>query len=535
MPFIGSISGAQGYGRAASVGFPVWVSAGSLGTLTDAQRAAGNTFTVSASAGPGAATVSYSLVVGSLPAGASLNSGSGVISGFSAVASNTTTNFTLRATNNAGLTADAALSITINGVVVTFNSPAAGDLGTYTSGASFSQTYSASATSGTVSYSVVSGAIPTGTSLNGTSGAHTGTVNSGSSQTFNWTIRATSSSASATADRAFSAVESATLFAFTSNTFTAAGQSGTDGVGIATYRAQYTPSQPWANNGSYFFQGRFTGYQVFTVPATGTYRITATGALGGTAGTGTQGYGAIVRADFTLTQNQQLEMVCGHIANTGGQTASGKSGAGGGTFVVFYNTSTPLIIAGGGCGQYSTDSPTENKNGQLRQFPSPIGVTYASSPTVSAGQGNYGWDAGGGGGLTSSGLNNPNGGSAGSTGIPNGSCHGRGFTNAGCIGGTANTGTSNDFGGFGGGGGGHTGANAGGGGGGYTGGRGGGGSGSTTTTGQGGGSYIRPTGVSNVATSNGQFEGISTFNGSPITNLGTFNSSSNGTIVIQKL
>lgn len=535
MPFIGSISGAQGYGRAAAVGFPVWVSAGSLGTLTDTQRAAGNTFTASASPGPGAVSVTYSLASGSLPAGATINSSSGVISGFSAVATNTTSNFTLRATNNAGLTADASLSITINAVVVTFNSPAAGSLGTYTTGQAFSQTYNATATSGTVSYTVVSGSIPTGTGLNGTTGAHTGTVNSGSSQTFNWTIRATSTSAGATADRAFSATESATLFAFTSNTFTAAGGTGTDGFGIASYRSVYAPSQPWANNGSYFFQGRFTGYQVFTVPATGTYRITATGALGGFSGGNPAGQGAIVRADFTLTQGQQLEMVCGHIANTGGQTASGKSGAGGGTFVVFYNTSTPLIIAGGGGGAYSTDSPTENKNGQLRQFPSPIGVNYATSPTVSAGQGNYGWDAGGGGGLTSSGLNNPNGGNAGSTGIPNGSCHGRGFTNAGCIGGTTNTGTSNDFGGFGGGGGGHTGANAGGGGGGYTGGRGGGGSGSSTTTGQGGGSYIRPTGVSNVATSNGQFEGSSTFNGSPITNLGTFNSGSAGSVTIQKL
>ena len=57
MPFIGSVSGAQGYGRSASVGFPIWVSSGSLGTLTDTQRASGSTFTVSASAGPGAVSV----------------------------------------------------------------------------------------------------------------------------------------------------------------------------------------------------------------------------------------------------------------------------------------------------------------------------------------------------------------------------------------------------------------------------------------------------------------------------------------------
>ena len=199
MPFIGSVSGAQGYGRSASVGFPIWVSSGSLGTLTDTQRASGSTFTVSASAGPGAVSVSYSVVVGSLPAGASLNSGSGVISGFSAVASNTTSNFTLRATNNAGLTADAALSITINAVIVTWNSPAAGALTTVTRGTSGNIALSASATSGTISYSTVSGALPSGRSISGSN--ITGTYAGAGSYSF--TIRATSSSAGATADRAF--------------------------------------------------------------------------------------------------------------------------------------------------------------------------------------------------------------------------------------------------------------------------------------------------------------------------------------------
>lgn len=83
-------------------------AAGSLGTLLDSQR--GNTITVTATDPDGAVT--YSVVSGSLPAGASLNSSNGQITGFSSVGSDTTSNFTIRATQ-AGYSVDRAFSITV--------------------------------------------------------------------------------------------------------------------------------------------------------------------------------------------------------------------------------------------------------------------------------------------------------------------------------------------------------------------------------------------------------------------------------------
>jgi len=103
---------------------PSWTtSAGSLGTVTDSSRGS-TSFTLSASDPDGAGTITYSVVSGSLPSGASLDSNTGVISGFNAVGSNTTSNFTVRATSSVGpTTQDRAFSITVNAPVIqTFTS-----------------------------------------------------------------------------------------------------------------------------------------------------------------------------------------------------------------------------------------------------------------------------------------------------------------------------------------------------------------------------------------------------------------------------
>jgi len=95
---------------------PVWQTAsGSLGTVYDSTRASAS-FLVSATDSDGD-TIAYSLQSGFLPAGASLNSSTGAITGFSAVGSDTTSNFTLRATAGSK-TADRSFSITVNAPVV---------------------------------------------------------------------------------------------------------------------------------------------------------------------------------------------------------------------------------------------------------------------------------------------------------------------------------------------------------------------------------------------------------------------------------
>jgi hypothetical protein len=94
---------------------PSWsTAAGSLGTVFDSVR---STASLSATAtDPDSDTIVYSVQSGSLPAGASLNTSTGAITGFSAVGSDTTSSFTLRATANSK-TADRAFSIVVKAPV----------------------------------------------------------------------------------------------------------------------------------------------------------------------------------------------------------------------------------------------------------------------------------------------------------------------------------------------------------------------------------------------------------------------------------
>jgi hypothetical protein len=92
---------------------PTWsTAAGSLGTFNHTART-GISLSTSATDADGE-TVAYSVQSGSLPGGLSLNTSTGAITGnATAVGSNTTSSFTLRATAG-GKTADRAFSITIN-------------------------------------------------------------------------------------------------------------------------------------------------------------------------------------------------------------------------------------------------------------------------------------------------------------------------------------------------------------------------------------------------------------------------------------
>ncbi|MDA9761349.1 hypothetical protein N9C63_00310 [bacterium] len=103
---------------------PAYVTAsGSLGTLLNGQR--GNTLEVVASDPESAAGVTFEIQSGSLPAGASTTTVNedGVskfqISGFSAVGSNTTSTFTVRAVDAASNTTSREFSITVNAPVST--------------------------------------------------------------------------------------------------------------------------------------------------------------------------------------------------------------------------------------------------------------------------------------------------------------------------------------------------------------------------------------------------------------------------------
>ena len=259
------------------------------------------------------------------------------------------------------------------------------------------------------------------------------------------------------------------LYSFTSFTFTNASITGRTGPTLANCLASYSAATyPWLNNTAYF-NVVTQGYQLWTVPQTGTYRITAIGAAGGTSftgytalGTGQPGLGARMVSTFSLTTGQKLKILVGQ-AGTGAANAScGTDGGGGGGTFVATEVNVAMLVAGGGGGAGS--------NGQARD------LTLKNAPGDFIGNKGSGTTGGVGG-------TNGNGG-----GVQSGSCvsgggAGAGFTGNGAIDGQAAAGISFINGGTGGlggqgggfGGGGGAGVNyAGGGGGGYSGGGGGG-------------------------------------------------------------
>lgn len=329
------------------------------------------------------------------------------------------------------------------------------------------------------------------------------------------------------------------LFEFTSHTFTTGSTVGRFGPSLGTLQSAYS-ARSWASNSAYFTQGRAQGYQVWQVPQTGIYEIEIAGARGQDSSSAFgYGLGAIVRARVSLAVTDKLEMVVGQVPGNAGSTNPGNSyaGSGGGSFVGFFGTNTPLIVAGGGSGLYGSWTSVQSiHNGQTRRQPRYTGYSYGLSvdgvnPVIGYGGGGY--HGGGGGGWFSAGQDLP--GYSGSAAMSTGAggqnyTHGASFVGGPisadsntwyAIGGNATA--LNSEGGFGGGGGGHSGNNSSGGGGGYSGGIGGTTiSGGGYLSGTGGGSYIIPSATS-VATSDGNYDGNSSFNGNAITNIGSFN------------
>lgn len=301
----------------------------------------------------------------------------------------------------------------------------------------------------------------------------------------------------------------------------------------------------WLQNTSYFTTTG-NGYQFWTVPQTGNYQITAAGARSGyptlTANAAAiawsanaAGRGVTMQATVPLTQGQVITIAVGQpSANAPSQSSFSSPGGGGGTFVVFTNNNAPIIVAGGGGSPGNWASNTFLINGGNAVTTNWGGNSYAGAPGGFNGWGGNshvnrngvtstnGYDGGGGGGFYVPGAYggppaNTRPGSTATASYGQGGWH---FL-ANLVGGARTTQYSTQVsdGGFGGGGG--PGPITGAGGGGYSGGGGAyGNSGTVVDSGGGGGSYIIA-GATNVATSDGNYNGSNSFSGAGITNLGT--------------
>jgi Glycine rich protein len=148
----------------------------------------------------------------------------------------------------------------------------------------------------------------------------------------------------------------ASLYAFTSHTFTNCSKTGVDGPTLGNCQTAYSATS-WELDASLFTTS--AGIQIWTVPITGTYTIQASGASGsfGNAGSGTGGLGARVKGDFNLNRGDKIRILVGQMGFHPGTTVSGDGaagGGGGGSFVVSGTTGTldaqVLVVAAGGGG-----------------------------------------------------------------------------------------------------------------------------------------------------------------------------------------
>jgi hypothetical protein len=283
-------------------------------------------------------------------------------------------------------------------------------------------------------------------------------------------------------------VSSSYYYFFDTMTFTTAGATGRSGPTLSQCRSAYA-AIPWTQSSQGFFNMTTQGVQLWTVPGTGLYQITAIGAGGGTGPSAT-GRGAFLSGVFSLTRGQVLKIVVGQqgLSTTSSPCSQSHGGGGGGSFVTTL-ANVPLIIAGGGGGGGNTVyDPTRlngtlTNNGSQGDQPFSTGIGGGAGGTGglggSVGVGcttstSYGSSAGG--GLTG------NGASVGTTVNGYTSTGGTSFV-SGALGGNGGTWTA--VGGFGGGG--ASGDSSGGGGGGYSGGGGAGWNGCICLDAQGGG------------------------------------------------
>jgi hypothetical protein len=335
-------------------------------------------------------------------------------------------------------------------------------------------TFTASGFTAPLTYSVSSGTLPSGLSLNTSTGAITGTPNAAYSQA---TVRISvvdSAASTDFADVTFQINPPPNLYNFTSATF------GT-GNNVSPYEQDLNQARSAVGNPSwqsYITMPGKAGYVVWQVPQTATYRITARG-----SGHDSGYRGASMRGDFSLTQGEYLVMVMGSKG-----VNSGASGGSGGTFVgrgQSFNDSNLLLAAGGSSGYGSSGGGDSRTHGQTGTSGSGGYCCSGGSSGQGGGSGttNTGWGAGGA-GYFSDGVSGGAYGGPGGRSIRNSDARGSYQGPFQCAGGGST-------GGFGGGGGG--GCNGAGGGGGYSGGG---------TGGGGGGSYNAGTNQSNTGADN---------------------------------
>jgi hypothetical protein len=267
--------------------------------------------------------------------------------------------YKVKLTGGAGLTATSTATIGFTGISWTTQT-----LNSYFIGIFSSQNLVATDEVGgnNVTFSIYSGSV-SGLNLGstGASPAPYAGTSSASPGAVNVTFRVTDNVTGATLDRTFAILSTDTLYSFTSHTFTRAAGDVRLGPTFAQMKTAYA-SEIWEQNTAWFNEvsGK-QGFQLWTVPKTGTYRITAKGGQGArTAGNGTHsnspGNGAYIRADIAFTLGTKIVIIVGQAGEfpTSSQKSNTGGGGGGATWILKESFTTAsnqvYMVAGGGGG-----------------------------------------------------------------------------------------------------------------------------------------------------------------------------------------
>src|SRR5712664_2586850 len=160
----------------------------SVSTASLPNGTAGTAYSQQLQSSGGTAPITWSVTLGTLPVGLSLNSGTGVISGTPTTAG--TSNFTVQAadTSTPQQTATKALSIIVNPAPLAITTTT---LQTGVVSSAYNQTLQFTGGTNPVTLSITVGALPAGLSFNASAGAITGTPTTAGTSSF--TVKATDS------------------------------------------------------------------------------------------------------------------------------------------------------------------------------------------------------------------------------------------------------------------------------------------------------------------------------------------------------
>ena len=224
-----------------------------------------------------------------------------------------------------------------------------------------------------------SASLPAGLTLTESTGAITGTITeSAASGSTSVTFRLTDIGSGLFTDRAINIVWNSDAYTFSPNpfTFTNAGLYGRDGPDLAATKTAYGATGWWQTSTSFNQVSGKQGFQLWTVPSTGTYTIEAKGAQGGYRYTGSTynsnntavapGNGATVKATFALTKGATVVLIVAQSPARGQHWASGIGG-GGASWVLkpgaFTSNNDVYLVAGGGGGSGAANYVTSTNQG----------------------------------------------------------------------------------------------------------------------------------------------------------------------------